>query len=500
MGYIGLSRMRSVPIRAGKAIWSRRSYSEAIPTSQHPRNAMVKNDQTRTLPSLTKYHTTMPAITNISSMWSAGEKVVALETINSFDQLLGISESEVLEMTDICSSNIDYTPILDAEHPEYSKASECLTKLITLAKSHQFDGMEGDTMEKLLHMIRLNIFHTRPAINKSVIFGDSPSMFFLRNERRLRLTYELFESIIHIVFMHIKLDDIENLFEVFKSPSQLEQGLALNALEVITANCPHFMDYVISLANQTIQKFNDGLLDTYCPLISIFRFLVKHYDSNPPSRKAAELFKLHYYPTLLSPHVGYFYQTLCHLTVIFQARDGSTAMWCYEFLLRKWPSSCASKQVIYLHQMQSLLSTISVSMLPRIQKSLSDVIIDCMTSPNFKVAIAALEMCHDEGFVRTLVGVSTTPTRDFFPALNSATRHWNDNVKASAQKALVVFNRVCIFNLAPGKRRMTLFEHRDHKLVWNALARNANADQQIFEEIQHLDDVYVRSYSQISYK
>ena len=112
---------------------------------------------------------------------------------------------------------------------------------------------------------------------------------------------------------------------------------------------------------------------------------------------------------------------------------------CYVGLIRFWPWSNASKQVLFLNELEETLELCKAEQLVQIQNDLYKLLADCLSSPHFQVAERALYFWNSEHLCVNVLApsrVSVFLPFVFGPLSKSAQGHWNQTVEGLAQSVL----------------------------------------------------------------
>ena len=430
---------------------------------------MLRKHDTHTLPSFSRKPCTFPQLQGELGHLN-GSMSMPLETIASVDALETTTESEVKELIQKCRTDVNYEILFDTELSDPCDAPDALSKLIGMVRQNLLSGMGDEFYTELLDMLRVNVFHETYRVDKKLIYADAPVKFEIRNARRLQLAYELLQVSTQLVSHLIVQSDIDGLLRVFESPVPSEQTMALTALEYIVGHVPNFTEPVVKHIMVMIQRYRDGCLDNHCVLGPSFRFLTRHYNSRKLEPADISLFKSMIYPTFLSEHAAFFSKELTQLSLVFQMHEITVSLWCFKFLVKHWPKSSAVKEVVFLQQLRALLSTIPASMLPIIQKKLFQTLSECIASPNYRVSLCAMEICADELFVKTLADIAQPVARILEESLEEALTHWNDCVKANAQKLM----RILSAYFGPPTRRGIQSSKKALPCTWKYVLQLAN--------------------------
>lgn len=432
---------------------------------------MLRRHGAHTLPTISHKACTFPQLQGSLPQLN-GSMSMPLETIASVDALDITTEQEIKDLIQTCATNINYEILVDTESTDDSDVPDALSRLIGIARRGLLADMDDAFYIDLLNMIRANIFHRTTRIDQRLMLVDVPVKFQTRNARRLQLVYELFEVACPLLSRFIQHNDINNLLQTLESPAQSEQTLALHALETVLVELPNFTEFVVNHALRVIERCRDRCNETpfvACPLLM---FLTRYYQKKI-EQTDVELFKKIIYATFSSPDVHFFNRELGQVSFLFQMRDVATALWCFRFLLKHWPRSSAEKQVIFLQQLRCILSTLPPSVVSIIHKELFQILGESVASENYRVALCAMDICGDEMLIETMVAIAQPFMQALEGSLEAACGHWNDCVRAAAQK----LSRILAGSFGQPKRRVIVTPKGNLRLSWDSIAAMAGNDR-----------------------
>ena len=108
-------------------------------------------------------------------------------------------------------------------------------------------------------------------------------------------------------------------------------------------------------------------------------------------------------------------------------------------LARFWPWSNASKQVLFLNELEEILELCRGEQLHLIQDDLYKLLAECLASSHFQVAERALYFWNSEHLCVNILSQARAPVflpYVFAPLIKTAQGHWNLTVEGLAQSVL----------------------------------------------------------------
>ncbi|OHT01315.1 serine/threonine-protein phosphatase 2A 56 kDa regulatory subunit delta 1 isoform [Tritrichomonas foetus] len=346
---------------------------------------------------------------------------------------------QIEKLIESCSSNTYYFYTCEIQ-PKNSVDEKILTSLDSLLffTSNDENKMKLTENHNLLffEMIKKHIFHPFPDISRTYVIGEAVSPYHINNWEQLQKVYLLMTNLVSKIAKFIDKNTFKDLIKLLSTPNKEEQESLLSFIEELCNTSELHYDLVFHAMTQIIELFRDGLCLHFC-INPILTFLTRALEKAPLpiDRSYFATFRSSFYPIIVSPNVVDFYFSLVPFAKFFQSKDSTTAVWCARFLFRHWPHTNSQKQVIFLHQLQSLLSILSSSFLPALSHALIGRLRCTASSVNFKIAMAAIRICKDEDFMKLFAYVAEKNIGSLIPVLEDAKQHWNRDVRKAAVEA-----------------------------------------------------------------
>ena len=124
-----------------------------------------------------------------------------------------------------------------------------------------------------------------------------------------------------------------------------------------------------------------------------------------------------------------FHQQLSYCMSQYVEKDPRVAEPIIHGLLRYWPVTSTSKEVLFLNELEEILELTQPLEFGRIEPSLFRRVIACVTSPHFQVAERALFLWNNEYVMKLIVNHRTDLFPKLVPALYANSKnHWNQTV------------------------------------------------------------------------
>lgn len=342
-----------------------------------------------------------------------------------------------------------------------------------------------DDLSLLFDMLSLHIFHSFPDISKTYIIGESVSPYYMNNWDQLSRVYALLSLLLPELLPFITDQVFEKFMKLLSSPFNSEQEAVLAFIEKVCQKSEEHQSKIFQMMTRVVQLFIDGECLHFC-LIPIFNFITNFLEKLPLplNRSYFVIFRSIFYQTIISPNVVDFYNALLPLAQFFQSKDSTTSVWCIRFLFRHWPITNSEKQIIFLHQLQFILSMLNTSFFPALSKALVFRLKLMIESVNFKVSMAAIRILKDEEFVKLVCSTTSqslnSPIDILIPALEMAQCHWNTEVRIESLEALNLIKNNTKGKFPRSSLKNTLVQSQAHPI------HQAQSYQDKFQSRMHM--------------
>eukprot|EP00941_MAST-03F_sp_MAST-3F-sp1_P005518 g5518.t1 len=127
----------------------------------------------------------------------------------------------------------------------------------------------------------------------------------------------------------------------------------------------------------------------------------------------------------------------------FVEKEPNTSLMIISGLVKFWPYSCSSKQVLFLNELEDLMELIDIDTFDDLCEPLFTHLARCLDSTHFQVQERSLYLWNNEHLVNSgclskMHSKSALPL--LYPALHKmSTQHWNANVENLAQNVMKLY-------------------------------------------------------------
>ncbi|OHS93961.1 hypothetical protein TRFO_11426 [Tritrichomonas foetus] len=360
-----------------------------------------------------------------------------------------------------------------------------LSKIIELIRNDAIDlsPIKDDELTVILDCLMAHVNHPYDHMKgQHVPIGETMRPLNLTNFTQLSKVYELFACLLEKFVNKFNTRFFRRLLSVFQSPVREEHALVSGLFHKILNSFPCFLD---QLYTQIMQILSDADDDTFSPnsiwcykplleLLASSYYNSAHYSQRP---EKVDDFKYIIFPLIKHDKCQDFYQVLCTITKTFCNLDCNASLYCVQYLFAHWPVTSSSKQMIYLHQTQTLLSMMSIDMLPEVTEDLLHYLLLGLESFNHTVSLTTLNICNDMNFLSVFVDSPKVKSK-LFRAISNA-RHnipWDKEIENKAMDAATKVMSIHLNNSIKSSSSLERMTFQDNRLSfggWDTIRKMA---------------------------
>lgn len=295
-------------------------------------------------------------------------------------------------------------------------------------------------MQDVVNMIGANIFRALPAKDRSIMSLSDPEDEEPMLERawpHLQIVYEFFLRFV-----------VSNDVDPKIAKRFMDQNFILKLMELFDSDDPRERDYLKTILHRIYGKFmalrsfirraiqhtffkviyeceiHNGvgeLLEILGSIINGFALPLKEEHKDFLTRALIPLHKV--------KSLAAFHQQLSYCMSQYVDKDPRLAYDIITSMLRFWPMSITSKQVLFLNEMEEALELTKPAEFLRMQDALFQRIAFCITCPHFQVAERTLFLWNNDYIVRLI----NQNRKVLFPIVigalyTNSKQHWNSAV------------------------------------------------------------------------
>jgi serine/threonine-protein phosphatase 2A regulatory subunit B' len=374
---------------------------------------------------------------------------------NPFQGLPLLKDTPVTDRQDLFKRKLEAcSNIYDFNNPE-SNIEEKDLKRATLVEIIEYVNTSRNcfaepVLEHVVGMVVVNIFRALPpphtgASGRLNAVGQSGAMYEAEEEEpsleaswpHLQVVYEIFLRFIvsndvdpRVARKYIDQPFVLKLLDLFDSEDPRERDYLKTILHRIYGKLMALRSFIRKSIQNLFFKIiyecekHNGiaeLLEILGSIINGFALPLKEEHKQFLERSLIPLHKV--------KNLSAFHQQLSYCMSQYVEKDPRVAEPIILGLLRFWPVTSTTKEVLFLNELEEILELTQPLEFARLEPQLFKRIIACVTSPHFQVAERALFLWNNEYIMKLIVNHRTELFPKLVPALyaNSKT-HWNQTV------------------------------------------------------------------------
>lgn len=335
-----------------------------------------------------------------------------------------------------CSMVMNFST--DDNAPEKEEKRQTLLELVEYANMTR-NCFTEPLMQDVVHMVGANIFRAVAVRDQEVLGG--PADEGVPDEPALEKAWPHLQIVYEFFLRFIVSNDVDPKI----AKRYVDQIFVLNLLDLFDSEDPRERDYLKTILHRVYGKFmalrsfirraiqhafsrviyesefHNGLgelLEILGSIINGFALPLKEEHQDFLIRVLIPLCKVKTLPL--------FHQQLFYCLTQYAEKDPRLAQSIIGSMLGFWPISVASKQVLFLNQLEDMLEIIQPTEFRQVQEALFRRIALCITCPHFQVAERTLFLWNNDCFVRFVTDNRVILFPIVIKALYSNSQHhWN---------------------------------------------------------------------------
>uniref|UniRef100_A0A1I7XNY3 Serine/threonine protein phosphatase 2A regulatory subunit n=1 Tax=Heterorhabditis bacteriophora TaxID=37862 RepID=A0A1I7XNY3_HETBA len=338
-----------------------------------------------------------------------------------------------------------YDPVAQLKSKEIKRAA--LNELIDHVTSTKGAIVESIYPE-VIKMVSKNIFRVLPPSDNSEFDPEEDEPTLEVSWPHLQLVYELF-------LRFLESPD----FQASIGKKYIDQRFVLNLLDLFDSEDPRERDFLKTVLHRIYGKFLGLRAFIRKQINNMFLSFVYETDSFNGVGELLEILgsiingfalplkqehKVFLVKVLLPLHkpkcLSLYHAQLAYCVVQFIEKDSSLTPQVFDALLKFWPRTCSSKEVMFLGEVEEILDIIEPEQFKKIIDPLFRQLAKCVSSPHFQVAERALYFWNNEYILSLIEDTSALVMPIMFPALYRISKeHWNQTIVALVYNVLKTF-------------------------------------------------------------
>lgn len=304
-------------------------------------------------------------------------------------------------------------------------------------------------MPDIVQMVRINLLRTLPPQTEDYDpEEDEPTMEIMWPH--LQVVYEFFLRFIvstevngKIAKRYVDQAFIRSWIDLFDAEDPRERDYVKTVLHRMYGK---FMSYRSSIRKVISQVFFRYIYETarhngIAELLEILGSIINGF-AIPLKKEHIQFLEKSLIPLHKPRGVANYHPQLSYCISQYVEKDPDTIVPIINGLVRFWPWTNASKQVLFLNELEEVMELCRAEQLVQVQDTLFNLLADCLGSSHFQVAERALYFWNSEHLCVNVLSQSKVHIflpYVFGPLSKSANGHWNQAVEGLAQSILKMY-------------------------------------------------------------
>jgi serine/threonine-protein phosphatase 2A regulatory subunit B' len=335
-------------------------------------------------------------------------------------------------------------------------------------------------MTDIVEMVRANLFRTLPPQTEDFDpEEDEPSMEAAWPH--LQVVYEFFLRFVvssevngKVAKRYVDQSFIRNWIELFDAEDPRERDYVKTILHRMYGKFMSYRSFIRKSISQVFYRYiyETGKHNGIGELLEILGSIINGF-AIPLKAEHLQFLERALIPLHKPRALTVYHPQLSYCISQYVEKDPDTIVTIVTGLVRYWPWSCSSKQVLLLNELEEIMELCRGDQLTRVQDQLFQLLALCLNSEHFQVVERALYFWNSEHLCANILAQSKAHIFlpfIFGPLSKNAQGHWNQTVESLAQSVLKMYMELDI-NLYDRCSR----EHNDKERTKLDLRTAANA-------------------------
>ncbi|KAL7073396.1 hypothetical protein ACQ4LE_007409 [Meloidogyne hapla] len=338
-----------------------------------------------------------------------------------------------------------YDPVSQLKSKEIKRAA--LNELIDYTTATK-NAVCEPLYPEIIRMVSRNIFRVLPPSDNSEFDPEEDEPTLEVSWPHLQLVYELF-------LRFLESPD----FQATLGKKYIDQRFVLQLLELFDSEDPRERDFLKTILHRIYGKFlglrafirkqinymflsfvfETESFNGVSEMLEILGSIINGFAL--PLKQEHKIFLVKVLLPLHKPRcLSLYHAQLAYCVVQFIEKDSTLTPQVFDALLKFWPKTCSSKEVMFLGEVEEILDIIEPEQFKKIIDPLFRQLAKCVSSPHFQVAERALYFWNNEYILSLIEDCSVHVMPIMFPALYRISKeHWNQTIVALVYNVLKTF-------------------------------------------------------------
>lgn len=304
-------------------------------------------------------------------------------------------------------------------------------------------------MPDVITMVQLNLFRTLPPQTEDFDpEEDEPTME--PAWPHLQVVYEFFLRFIvssevngKVAKRYVDQSFIRNWIELFDAEDPRERDYVKTVLHRMYGKFMSYRSFIRKTISQVFFRYiyETGKHNGIGELLEILGSIINGF-AIPLKKEHLQFLENALIPLHKPRGLAAYHPQLSYCVSQYVEKDPNTVIPVVNGLVRFWPWSSASKQVLLLNELEEILELCRGDQLSQIQDTLFKLLANCLASSHFQVVERALYYWNSEHLCANLLAQSKASLflpHIYGPLSKCAQGHWNQTVEGLAQSVLKMY-------------------------------------------------------------
>jgi serine/threonine-protein phosphatase 2A regulatory subunit B' len=301
-------------------------------------------------------------------------------------------------------------------------------------------------MPDIVEMVRINLFRTLPPQTDDFDpEEDEPAMELAWPH--LQVVYELFLRFIvsvevngKVAKKYVTTQFLRQWIELFDAEDPRERDYVKTVLHRMYGKFMPHRSFIRKAISQVFFRYiyETGKHNGIGELLEILGSIINGF-AIPLKKEHLQFLEKALIPLHKPRGVALYHPQLSYCISQYVEKDPDTIVPIVKGLTRFWPWSSASKQVLFLNELEEVLELCRAEQLTLINDDFAALLASCLASTHFQVAERSLYYWNSEHLCVNVLSQARAPAllpHVFAPLSKCAQGHWNQTVEGLAQSVL----------------------------------------------------------------
>uniref|UniRef100_A0A1I8G022 Serine/threonine protein phosphatase 2A regulatory subunit n=2 Tax=Macrostomum lignano TaxID=282301 RepID=A0A1I8G022_9PLAT len=345
-----------------------------------------------------------------------------------------------------CRVVFDFSdPVSDLKSKEVKRT--CLNELVDFVTVTR-GVLQDSTYPEIIRMIACNIFRNLPPSDNAEFDPDEDDPTLEASWPHLQFIYEFFLRVLEspdfqpsVAKKYIDQRFVLQLLELFDSEDPRERDFLKTVLHRIYGKFLGLRAFIRKQINNIFLRFiyQTEKFNGIGELLEILGSIINGFALPLKAEHKQFLMKV-LLPLHKAKSLGMFHAQLAYCVVQFLEKDSTLTEPVVLGLLKFWPRTVSSKEVMYLGEIEEILDVIEPAQFEKIMRPLFRQVARSVGSSHFQVAERAVLYWNNEYIASLVEEHNEVLMPILFPAFYRISReHWNQTIVAMVYNVLKTF-------------------------------------------------------------